>query len=75
MGDQPRCLLLSTKREELRGRVREGMCDVSGHVDFPSSGICFERELVRIVCNVLKMIPLSLVVDMYIADHTSFPPL
>jgi hypothetical protein len=50
VGDQPRCLLLSTKREELRGRVREGMCDVSGHVDFPSSGICFERELVRIVC-------------------------
>jgi hypothetical protein len=51
--------------------VREG----GGHMDFLSSGFFFERELVRIVCNVLKMIPLSLVVDMYIADHTSFPPL
>ena len=52
--------------------MREG----GGHVDFLSSVYFFERELVRIVCNVLKMIPLSLVVDMmYIADHTSFPPL
>ncbi len=52
--------------------MREG----GGHVDFLSSGFYFERELVQIVCNVLNMIPLSLVVDMmYIADHTSFPPL
>ena len=44
-------------------------------MDFLSSGIFFEWELVRIVSNVLKMIPLSLDSSTYIADHTSFSPL
>ena len=44
---------------------------VCGHVDFPSSGIFFVRELVRIVCTQND----SFIASSTLQDHTSFPPL